>query len=354
MADTATRRTEGSQLSCWKTVPTTTLRTPPLSTTPCEDCRKAERYITHLKADIRRHSDDLRKKESLLTDFIDTAATQSKIISTMDSAMADTILWDPPSLCHRPSSCSTPSSQASWTAGKRKGTLLTSKQTSDVSRTICGKKESLLTDFIDNAATQSKIISTMDSAMADTILWDPPSLCHRPSSCSTPSSQASWSVVVGKGKSGSPCATSPPSLQITNRFATLPPDVPAHPADVPMADAVSVVGAPTTTPTTGLDVATAAPPPADAPAPPAAAVTMVLPPAAAVWSRTGARPKASGPNSPANRPSHLTYGTDVVRGEHPASPTACGGCEQEVWWSPPSSATRVGLQPRFRSPCGRS
>ncbi|CAG6022012.1 unnamed protein product [Menidia menidia] len=49
---------------------------------------------------------------------------------------------------------------------------------------------------------------------------------------------------------------------------------------------------------------------------------MALPPAAAVWSRTGARPKVSGPNSPANRPSHLMYGTDVVRGEHPASPVA--------------------------------
>ncbi|CAG5867198.1 unnamed protein product [Menidia menidia] len=231
MADMATRRTEGPQLSCWKTAPTTTPYTPPFSITPCEDCQKTEIYITHLKADIRRLSDELRKKESLLTDFIDTAAMQSKIISTMDSAMADTTLWDPPSLC------------------------------------------------------------------------------HRPSSCSTPSSQAPWSVVVGngKGKSGSPCATSPPSLQFTNRFATLPPDVPAHPADVPMADAVSVVGAPTTSPQT---------------APPVAAVTMALPSAAAVWSRTGARPKVSGPNSPANRPTHLPYGTDVVRGEHPTSPMA--------------------------------
>uniref|UniRef100_A0A667WYL5 SGNH hydrolase-type esterase domain-containing protein n=1 Tax=Myripristis murdjan TaxID=586833 RepID=A0A667WYL5_9TELE len=139
-------------------------RTPPPTTIPCENCQKAERSITHLKEDIRRLSDELWKKDSLLSDCIDTAAAQSKVISTMNSAFADTIHWDPAS-----SPCLT-----------------------------------------------------------------------RPSSCSTPSSQAPWSGVVRKGLSGRSRIASPPSLNLSNRFSTLQPDVSAHPADVPAVDAVPV------------------------------------------------------------------------------------------------------------------
>ena len=212
--------------------------TSPSTTTPCDDCRKAEKHITHLKDNIRRLSDELRKKDSLLTDFIDTAATQSRIISSKNSAFADTILWDPSS-----------------------------------------------------------------------------SLSHRPSSCSTPSAQAPWSV-VGRGRCGRLRDASPPSLNLSNRFAMLPPDVPA---DVPTADATVVAGSPS--PRAGPDSVpcVAAVAAVDASSPDAAATaTAALPSPAATWPRFGARPKDSAGFPPA-RPAHLPLWTDVVRGEHPAS-----------------------------------
>lgn len=48
-----------------------------------------------------------------------------------------------------------------------------------------------------------------------------------------PSSQAPWSVVVGKGLSGHLPTASPLSLTLTNHFATLPCDVSIHPTMSP-------------------------------------------------------------------------------------------------------------------------
>lgn len=84
---------------------------------PCEDCQllqKVNRSITNLKEDIRSLSAELIKKDSLLTSFTDTTSAQSKRISALNSAISNTILWDP-ATCHQPSSCSTPNHPASWT-----------------------------------------------------------------------------------------------------------------------------------------------------------------------------------------------------------------------------------------------
>uniref|UniRef100_A0A667WZR1 SGNH hydrolase-type esterase domain-containing protein n=1 Tax=Myripristis murdjan TaxID=586833 RepID=A0A667WZR1_9TELE len=63
---------------------------------------------------------------------------------------------------------------------------------------------------MDTAATQSKIISIMNSSATDTILWDPSLSRSRPSSCSTPSAKALWSEVVCGGKRVKSRVTSPP------------------------------------------------------------------------------------------------------------------------------------------------
>lgn len=86
-------------------------------TMPCIDCRqlqKANRSITHLKEDICRLSAELKQKDVFLSSFIDTASAQAKKITALNSAVSDTIQWD--TLARpRPSSCSTPNSQATWT-----------------------------------------------------------------------------------------------------------------------------------------------------------------------------------------------------------------------------------------------
>uniref|UniRef100_A0A3Q1HT76 SGNH hydrolase-type esterase domain-containing protein n=1 Tax=Anabas testudineus TaxID=64144 RepID=A0A3Q1HT76_ANATE len=51
---------------------------------------------------IRRLSDELRQKESLLTSVVDVASEQSKRIFSLTTALQDTAPWDPSS-CPRPS-----------------------------------------------------------------------------------------------------------------------------------------------------------------------------------------------------------------------------------------------------------
>ncbi|CAL8387984.1 unnamed protein product [Boreogadus saida] len=76
----------------------------------------ANNKIANLKKDIRRLSDELRNKESLLASVMDLAADQHKQIASLSAAFQDTVVWDPlTSTCHRPSSCSTPNRQPSWT-----------------------------------------------------------------------------------------------------------------------------------------------------------------------------------------------------------------------------------------------
>lgn len=57
----------------------------------CENCLKAKRDITNLKEDIWWLSDELRLKETLLFDCIDSTATQCKTLRVMNSVILDTI-----------------------------------------------------------------------------------------------------------------------------------------------------------------------------------------------------------------------------------------------------------------------
>ena len=76
-------------------------------TAPVEDCvllKKANKKITDLKEDIRRLSGKFKKKDSLLTSFMDVDTGQSKRIATLNTDIQDTVLWDL-STCPRPDSC---------------------------------------------------------------------------------------------------------------------------------------------------------------------------------------------------------------------------------------------------------
>ena len=101
-------------------------------------------------------------------------------------------------------------------------------------------KESLLASVMDLAADQSKQIASLSAAFQDTVVWDPlTSTCHRPSSCSTPNRQPSWTEVVIRGcKSGPEGAPTPP-LGLSNRYAALSGDSPAPSADAPAVPARS-------------------------------------------------------------------------------------------------------------------
>lgn len=67
---------------------------------------KALKKITHLKEDIKRLSDELRRKEAMLSSCTELAVGQSKQISSLNSALQDTVYWD--SIPPRQSACSTP------------------------------------------------------------------------------------------------------------------------------------------------------------------------------------------------------------------------------------------------------
>ncbi|KAL7380821.1 hypothetical protein ABVT39_024645 [Epinephelus coioides] len=85
---------------------------------PCEDCllhTHGKRELTNLRENVRRLSDELRRKDALLSSYIETAAAQAKKIGILNYAIntsTDTFLWDP--ICPRPSSCSTPNPEGNW------------------------------------------------------------------------------------------------------------------------------------------------------------------------------------------------------------------------------------------------
>ncbi|CAK6968209.1 PREDICTED: allantoinase-like [Scomber scombrus] len=67
--------------------------------------RKANKKIAELKEDIHRLSNELKKKDSLLSSFMEVASGQSKQLASFNVPLQDTAVWDP-SACPR-LSCST-------------------------------------------------------------------------------------------------------------------------------------------------------------------------------------------------------------------------------------------------------
>ncbi|KAF3856825.1 hypothetical protein F7725_017548 [Dissostichus mawsoni] len=75
---------------------------------------RANTQITDLKKDIRRLSDELKEKDSLVSSLMEVASVHATI--------HDTVLWDP-STCPRPSDSSTPGHQQSWSEVVRRSLL---------------------------------------------------------------------------------------------------------------------------------------------------------------------------------------------------------------------------------------
>ncbi|XP_073328899.1 uncharacterized protein [Pagrus major] len=72
----------------------------------------ANKQITDLKEDIRRLSEELQDKQTMLTSCLDLAHEQSMHIASLKAALQDTVPWDT-STCPRPFTSSTPSLQSS-------------------------------------------------------------------------------------------------------------------------------------------------------------------------------------------------------------------------------------------------
>ncbi len=94
------------------------------SITPCEDnilLQKVYKKIADPKEDIWWLSEELQKKESLLSSFTTRlpllssfmVAEQSKKSASNSAALQDTVVWDPST--SQPSSCSTPNHGTPWT-----------------------------------------------------------------------------------------------------------------------------------------------------------------------------------------------------------------------------------------------
>ena len=69
-----------------------------MPTTPCEGytvLQKANKKIADLKEDIRRLSDELKMKDSLLSSFMEGVSKQSKQITSLNTTIQDTVKWDP-------------------------------------------------------------------------------------------------------------------------------------------------------------------------------------------------------------------------------------------------------------------
>ena len=83
--------------------------------------RKANKKISDLREDIQRLSDELQKKDSLLSSYASRlpllssfmVAEEAKKLASPSASTQDTLLWDP-SACPRPS-CSTPVPGTAWT-----------------------------------------------------------------------------------------------------------------------------------------------------------------------------------------------------------------------------------------------
>ncbi|KAF3840696.1 hypothetical protein F7725_006558, partial [Dissostichus mawsoni] len=93
------------------------------------------------------------------------------------------------------------------------------------------EKDSLVSSLMEVATVQSKQLASFSATIHDTVLWDP-STCPRPSDCSTPGHQQSWSEVVRRSFLNG--VTSRPRLGLRNRFTALS-DNPVHPVDAPAA-----------------------------------------------------------------------------------------------------------------------
>ncbi|KAK7878736.1 hypothetical protein WMY93_030975 [Mugilogobius chulae] len=103
-----------------------------------EETSVQNQRLADLESTVKRLSEDLIQKQTLLEHFMDIAAKQSQQISSL-SALQDTAVWDPLS-CPRPSSCSTPVNR-SWAEVVARGKKRTSAKTISLSNRFAALSE---------------------------------------------------------------------------------------------------------------------------------------------------------------------------------------------------------------------
>lgn len=80
----------------------------------CMLVQKANKKITDLKEDIRRLSEELQKKDSLLSSSQSVDAEQTMRIAHLNASLQDTVLWDLNADSRPAVSSSTPAHRSSW------------------------------------------------------------------------------------------------------------------------------------------------------------------------------------------------------------------------------------------------
>lgn len=114
--------------------------------------KRANKQIANLKEDVRLLSNELRKKDALLSSFMDVASDQSKQITSLTAALHDTASWDPVA-DPRPSSCSTPNHQASWAEVVVRGRRKTPVQSASPSQLSLSNRFAVLREDPETAPT---------------------------------------------------------------------------------------------------------------------------------------------------------------------------------------------------------
>ncbi|CAK6969930.1 uncharacterized protein LOC115592365, partial [Scomber scombrus] len=151
--------------------------------------QQAYKNISDLKEDIRRLSDELQTKESLLSNYMDVASVQSKEITSLSTILWDTVAWDPaagPQL----SSCSTPK-QPPWTevaVRGRKRDLTASPPCLNLSNRFTALSADNLVHPVDPPVAPPRPVTTPADSAA------PPKSLPRPGPKQRPSSRSKTSA----------------------------------------------------------------------------------------------------------------------------------------------------------------
>ncbi|CAK6969735.1 uncharacterized protein LOC115592365 [Scomber scombrus] len=141
-----------------------------------------------LKEDIRRLSDELQNKGSLLSNFMDVASVQSKEIALLSTILRDTVAWDPAS-GPQLSSCSTP--KPPWTeVAARKRDSTASPPCLNLSNRFTALSADNLVHPDDPPAAPPRPVTTLADSAAPPKSLPRPGLKQRPSSRSKTCPQA--------------------------------------------------------------------------------------------------------------------------------------------------------------------
>lgn len=195
-----------------------------MPTTSCEsiELQDANRKITDLQEEIRRLSDELLVKKSLLANIMDVATGQSKRIASLSAALQDTVLWDPSTDPRQ--AASTPYNDEAWTEVKR-GRAWPRSANSPPRMRLSNRFEPLADHGQDQAHSSTVQDESVDRRLHLRVPADDssPSVLSPPAGCSGPSE----TVPVSSSSQQSPSPTASPAAG-----AEAPAQQPSGPREV--------------------------------------------------------------------------------------------------------------------------